>query len=105
MAPNPIHDVIRRCLESAEQARPTLLGWRLRDIERGWVNLTGLARAIGIDRLAELSQPLGRLLPRSPDPDMALNNLERFLANPAGAKQLPSLLEGRRALSRRCSSS
>src|SRR5262249_42261743 len=37
--------------------------------------------------------PLGRLLPRSPDPDMALNNLERFLARPAAARQLPWLLE------------
>ena len=88
-------DLIRRCLESVEQARPVLQGWRLRDIERGWVNLTGLARAIGADRLSDLSVALGRFLPRSPDADMALNNLERFVANPAGAKQLPSLLEGR----------
>jgi [glutamine synthetase] adenylyltransferase / [glutamine synthetase]-adenylyl-L-tyrosine phosphorylase len=88
-------DSIRRCLESAEQARPLLQGWRLRDIERGWVNLTGLANAIGADRLSDLSLALGRFLPRSPDADMALNNLERFLANPAGAKQLQSLLEGR----------
>src|SRR5207244_13255756 len=33
--------------------------------------------------------------PRWPDPDMALNNLERFLANPAALAQLPALLEGR----------
>jgi glutamate-ammonia-ligase adenylyltransferase len=88
-------DSIRRCLESAEEARPILQRWRLRDIERGWVNLTGLASAIGADRLSDLSVALGRFLPRSPDADMALNNLERFLANPAGARQLPALLEGR----------
>ncbi len=29
------------------------------------------------------------------DPDMALNNLERFLANAGGAAQLPALLESR----------
>src|SRR5262249_29778943 len=40
-------------------------------------------------------RPLGRLLPRCPEPDMALNNLERFLANPTGAPQLPALLETR----------
>src|SRR5205823_8485690 len=28
-------------------------------------------------------------------PDMALNSLERFIANPAGAEQLPALLENR----------
>ena len=69
--------------------------WMLRDPERGWRNLTHLAQAIGVDALRELSHPLGRLLPRCPDPDMALNNLERFLAVPAGAEQIPHLLESR----------
>jgi glutamate-ammonia-ligase adenylyltransferase len=36
-----------------------------------------------------------RILPRCPDPDMALNNLERFLATPSGAGKLPVLLESR----------
>src|SRR5438552_13678581 len=88
-------DLLRQCLESVEFARSTFQSWRLRDAERGWLNLTHLAKAIGTDRLAELSQPLARLLPRCPDPDMALNNLERFLGNPAGAGQLRSLIEGR----------
>src|SRR5207248_10078625 len=57
--------------------------------------LSHLAEAIGLDSLRHLCHPLGRLLPRCPDPDMALNNLERFLANPAGAQQLPALLETR----------
>src|SRR5207253_5052923 len=30
-----------------------------------------------------------------PDPDMALNSLGRFLANPTGAQQLSALLDGR----------
>src|SRR5262249_17919396 len=43
----------------------------------------------------ELCTPLGRLILRCPDPDLALNSLERFLAHPAGREQLPLLLENR----------
>ena len=88
-------DQLRSSLESLDQARGLLHGWGLRDLERGWHNLTHLANLLGLDALRELGQSLGRLLPRCPDPDMALNNLERFLANPAGARQLPALLDGR----------
>src|SRR5437879_12028 len=86
---------LRHCLESPDQARPLLHGWDLRDFERGQANLAHIAESIGLDALRELCGPLGRLLPRCPDPDMALNNLERFLANPAGAAQLPAVLDGR----------
>jgi glutamate-ammonia-ligase adenylyltransferase len=88
-------DQLLLCLESAEAARPVLRPWELRDGERGWRNLRHLAGTVGTDGLQTLLAPLGRLLPRCPDPDMALNNLERFLANPAGAAKLTSLLEGR----------
>jgi glutamate-ammonia-ligase adenylyltransferase len=86
---------LRLYLESAEAVRPLLQPWGLRDAERGWRNLRHLTAAITADGLRDLLPALGRLLPRSPDPDMALNNLERFLATPAGAAKLPSLLEGR----------
>jgi glutamate-ammonia-ligase adenylyltransferase len=88
-------DTLRHSLESLTQARPLLHTWGLRDFERGWQNLGHLAGAVGADALRELSPFLGRYLPRCPDPDMALNNLERFLDNPAGRQQLPVLLEGR----------
>jgi glutamate-ammonia-ligase adenylyltransferase len=88
-------DQLRLCLESNDAARPLLGAWKLRDPERGRRNLNHLASVVGIDALRDLCSPLGRILPRSADPDMALNNLERFLANPAGAVQLPSLIENR----------
>src|SRR5262245_51000547 len=88
-------DQLRTHLQSPDQARPLLHAWTVRDMERGWSNLSHLAQAVGLDALQELSQPLGRILPRCPVPDMALNNLERFLANPAGAQQLPLLIENR----------
>jgi glutamate-ammonia-ligase adenylyltransferase len=88
-------DQLRHCLESPEQARQVLDQWRVRDFEGGQHNLRHVADSVGLNGLAELSHPLGRILPRCPDPDMALNNFERFLENPAGAEQLPALLEGR----------
>jgi [glutamine synthetase] adenylyltransferase / [glutamine synthetase]-adenylyl-L-tyrosine phosphorylase len=88
-------DQLRLCLDSAPAARALLADWQVRDVERGQRNLHHLAEAIDLAALGELCHPLHRLLPRCPDPDMALNNLERFLANPAGAGQLPTLLEAR----------
>jgi glutamate-ammonia-ligase adenylyltransferase len=86
---------LRACLESADAARPMLHDWGVRDDERGASNLAHLASALGVEALAELCHPLSRLLPRCADPDMALNNLERFLVSPGGAAQLPALLDGR----------
>jgi glutamate-ammonia-ligase adenylyltransferase len=88
-------DELRHCLESPEHARGVLHHWELRDWEQGQHNLKQLAEILGPERLSEVCHPLGRLLPRCPDPDMALNNLERFLANPAACEQWPVVLESR----------
>jgi glutamate-ammonia-ligase adenylyltransferase len=88
-------DQLRPCLESSDAARSLLEAWKLRDLDRGWRNLTHLAAALGTEALADLCQPLGRVLPRCADPDMALNNLDRFLENPAGAEELPAILHNR----------
>ena len=55
-------DQLRQCLDSAEQARPLLQAWGLRDSEGGTRNLADLARAIGLDAVRELCHPLGRLV-------------------------------------------
>src|SRR5262245_47778157 len=67
----------------------------LRDPERGRRNLAALAAHLGPAALAELAPVAARLLPRAADPDMALNNLERLLAQPAARAQLPRLVESR----------
>ena len=67
----------------------------VRDPDRGRRNLTALAAHLGDSAFAELAPLAARLLPRTADPDMALNNLERFLVSPTAADQLPLLLEGR----------
>src|SRR5262245_10498172 len=86
---------LRQCLGSPEQARPLLQTWQVRDTARGIQNLSCLAGHLGVDALRDLCTPLARLLPRCPDADMALNNLERFLAQPAARDALPGLLENR----------
>src|SRR5947208_4247284 len=87
-------DELRLCLESLEQARNLLYDWEVRDIERGKSNLAGMAEVLGLDGLSELCHPLGRLLPRCADPDMALNNLDRYFAS-AGPSSVPILMESR----------
>jgi [glutamine synthetase] adenylyltransferase / [glutamine synthetase]-adenylyl-L-tyrosine phosphorylase len=64
----------------------------LRDPARGQRNLDALAAVLGDERFAELFPPLRRLLVRSADPDLALNNLERLLGTPHGQARLPELL-------------
>jgi [glutamine synthetase] adenylyltransferase / [glutamine synthetase]-adenylyl-L-tyrosine phosphorylase len=88
-------DQLRHSLESPEESRHLLAQWRLRDPAGALANVRGIANAIGLEAFGELCHPLGRILPRCPDPDMSLNNLERFFANPASPGQLPILLESR----------
>lgn len=88
-------EMLRRSLESLDTARSTLAEWSLRDTERAQRNLVHLAEHLGIDRLGELCHPLSRILSRCPDPDMALNNFERFISTAGGAEYLPILLENR----------
>jgi glutamate-ammonia-ligase adenylyltransferase len=66
----------------------------LRDAERGRRNLAALATHLGA-QAQELFAPLARLLARTADPDMALNNLERLFAKPEARTHLPPLLEAR----------
>ena len=88
-------DLIRQSLDTVDGARSLLNACNLRDPERGGRNLASISAALPSDGPRDLGPPLCRLLPRCPDPDMALNNLERFFAQPAGADQLPLLLENR----------
>jgi glutamate-ammonia-ligase adenylyltransferase len=58
-------------------------------------NLRAIARHLGAETLATLWPALLRLLPRCPDPDRALNNLERFFAHPDGRDLAGVLLDSR----------
>jgi glutamate-ammonia-ligase adenylyltransferase len=67
----------------------------LRDPDRGRRNVTALVGHLGPSLWAEVGPVVARLLPRTADPDMALNNLERLLAQSAARQHLPLLLESR----------
>src|SRR5262249_7646780 len=72
-----------------------LSSWPLRDRARGERNLAALAAHLGPTRSTALFPQLTRLLPRTADPDMALNNLQRMLAQAPAQDRLPELLEAR----------
>ena len=89
------HDETRSIPASPAPARHVPRLWNLRDPETGQRNLNHLTETLGSEPVRELRKLLNRFLPRCPDPDMALNSLERFLTNPGGAEKLSALIDGR----------
>jgi glutamate-ammonia-ligase adenylyltransferase len=76
------HEPLRTLLDSAESATSWLRSHGIREADRGHRNLISLAElGIPLDLLAVLIGQLDEPLAASPDPDMALNNLERYFAN------------------------
>ena len=66
--------------------------WGLTDPGRGARNLAAIRESVTTAPYDTIVALLSRYLPTSPDPDRALNNLDRFLAVPAGRDRLPDLL-------------
>jgi len=68
-------------LDHPEIANLWLRDWGLNDPARGHASLVRIATAgVTLDLLASICEQLSHLLPQSSDPDMALNNLERFIS-------------------------
>ena len=66
-----------------------------RDPERAKRNHGSLLAHLGEEQWAATAPIVRRELPRTADPDMAFNNLERLFAVPAAREQLPALLDQR----------
>src|SRR5438067_210738 len=69
--------------EIPELVRGWLAGLGVRDPDRGARDLADLIRRAGpagLEAVARIAVQLDAVLPRCPDPGMALTNLERFLA-------------------------
>ena len=81
--------------DTVTDLEPILTSWLLRDIPRGYRNYQHLQQSLGEKGASDLEPILTRLLPRCSDPDMALNNLERFLSNQRGQELFPCFLEPR----------
>ena len=75
-------DTLRTHLDEFGKAQPWLRRLHLKQLERGHGNFVRMAEAgVTLDLLAEIADQLSEHLPHCPDADMALNNLERYLAN------------------------
>jgi glutamate-ammonia-ligase adenylyltransferase len=86
-------DALRRLLDDPAAAG-ALAGWQLRDPARGHAGLLGMATGgVTLDLLADIAGQLARELPRTSDPDMALNNLHRFVAAARSPLALAALLQ------------
>jgi [glutamine synthetase] adenylyltransferase / [glutamine synthetase]-adenylyl-L-tyrosine phosphorylase len=85
---------LHRYLDHPAEAAGWLARWKLDDIERGHGNLVRMALSgITLDLLATICDQLTEQLPRLSDPDMALNNLDRFITATRNPLSLGSLFE------------
>jgi glutamate-ammonia-ligase adenylyltransferase len=87
-------DELHRYLDQPAEATPWLKSLGFTDLERAHGNLVRMATAgITLDLLSDMCDQLAEHLPRSSDPDMALNNLDRFVAATRNPLSLASLFE------------
>ena len=85
---------LRRYLDDPSEAVPWLRSMGLVDFKKGHANLIQMATGgITLDLLAVIFGQLGRHLGSSADPDMALNNLARFVGEARNPLALGTLFE------------
>jgi [glutamine synthetase] adenylyltransferase / [glutamine synthetase]-adenylyl-L-tyrosine phosphorylase len=88
------HDTLIHCLDDPVAAQPKLRALKLRNVERARSNLLSIARSgVTLDLLGLVYGQLSEELPRLSDPDMALNNLDRFFAASRSPLSLAALFE------------
>ena len=74
-------DRLRTCLDDAGAAEPWLRSLRVVDPPTAHANLTRMAvRGVTLDLLSQIAEQFAAAAPTLADPDMAMNNLERFIA-------------------------
>jgi len=87
-------DALTECLDDPGAAAAYLGPLGVKNVQRGHANLVGMAQSgITTDLLATICDQLAELLPASSDADMALNNLDRFVAASRNALSLGALFE------------
>ena len=74
-------DRLRTCLDDAGAAEPWLRSLRVVDPPAAHANLSRMAvRGVTLDLLSQIAEQFAAAAPALADPDMAMNNLERFIA-------------------------
>jgi len=87
-------DELHRYLDNPGDADAWLRSLGVHDLARAHGNLLRIATAgVTLDLLATICDQLAEHLPGSSDPDMALNNLERFFAGARNPLSLATLFE------------
>ncbi len=90
MRPEELH----RFLDQPAEATPWLHSLGIRDVERAHGNLLRIARSgVTLDLMCVIADQLAEQLPGSSDPDMALNNLDRFFEAARNPLSLAALFE------------
>jgi len=85
---------LRRCLDDADAAQELLDRLGVVDRRRAHAALLHMAAAgVTLDLLAGICDQLSQVLARCPDPDMALNNLDRFVAQARNPLSIGTLFE------------
>jgi glutamate-ammonia-ligase adenylyltransferase len=85
---------LRQYLDDTAAAEPWLRTLGVVDLKRSHASLVSMAAAgLPLDLLAVVCDQLSQLLPRSADPDMALNNLDRFVAAARNPLSMGTLFE------------
>ncbi|MCC7474594.1 MAG: hypothetical protein IT425_04310 [Pirellulales bacterium] len=74
-------DRLRTCLEDIHVAEPWLRSLRVANLAAAHANFMRMAeRGVTLDLLSQISEQFEAVAPTLADPDMAMNNLERFIA-------------------------
>ncbi len=85
-------DRLRSCLDDAQEAEPWLRSLCVANLPAARSNFMRMAdQGVTLDLLSEISEQFAAVAPTLADPDMAMNNLERFIAssrNPMAAAAL-----------------
>jgi [glutamine synthetase] adenylyltransferase / [glutamine synthetase]-adenylyl-L-tyrosine phosphorylase len=85
---------LRNYLDRPHEAGRWLSAWKLDDVDRAHASLVRMAvSGITLDLLGNICDQLAEQLPRLSDADMALNNLDRFIAATRNPLSLATLFE------------
>ncbi len=87
-------DRLRSCLDDANEAEPWLRSLRVANLPAAHSNFTRMAEhGVTLDLLLQISEQFAAAAPMLADPDMAMNNLERFVATSRNPMATAALFE------------
>ena len=87
-------DRLRTCLDNAREAEPWLRSLRVANLPAAHANFTRMAtHGVTLDLLSQISEQFAAAAPTLADPDMAINNLERFIAAARNPMSMAALFE------------